>query len=216
MPIRHRDLVYAPFVVLLVATLVGGWLNTIDLRGRVLDDYTSDPVKGAALKLGARGVTTADDGSFDFPDLPRQGGKLTVDAPGYLRTTPPTTQDEIRLQPLSLTVVVKEAGVTPDKCIPSASIRNEKGDTVLATANASGNTVVSPYPDKGSKILVCADGYDPQTFPVRGVTLIVELKPGPGGCPPLPSPSPKPSPSPGASPSGSPSPAPSPSPSSTP
>ena len=210
--LRHRYLVFAPFAVFFVATVIGGWLNTVDLKGRVVDDFTGDGVGKATLRHGVRTVASASDGSFDFPDLPRTS-RLQIDAPGYTRQSAATTQDEIRLLPIALTVLVKEAGATPDKVIAKADIR--QGTTVLATTNDGGNTVVSPYPEKGSSILVCAANYESKTVPVRGVTLIVELTPGGTGCPPLPSPSPTASPSgaPAPSPTG---PAPSPSPTATP
>lgn len=209
---RHRDLVYLPFAVFLVATVIGGWLNTVDARGRVLDDFTNDGVGGARLTHGVRTVAAASDGSFDFPDLPRTS-RITVDAPGYTRTGAATTQEEIRLTPISLTVVVKEAGVTPDKLIAKADIR--QGTTVLGTTNDSGNTVISPHPGKDASVLVCAADHESKTVQVHGVTLIVELAAGGSGCPPLPSPSPTASPVPTASPTG-PAPSASPSPTASP
>ena len=139
--------------------------------------------------------------------------QLRVDAPGYLRTTSATTKEEVRLSPLALTVAVKEAGVTPDKPIAKAQVR--QGDTVLATTGESGVEIVSPYPPKGSSVLVCAEGHESKTVPVRGVRLVVELATGGTGCPALPSPSPsaRPSGSPALSPSPSAVPSPSPSPS---
>ena len=142
---------------------------------------------------------------------------MQVDAPGYFRTGAPTTLEEIRLNPISLTVVVKEAAVTPEKFIVKAEIR--QNDKVLGTTNDSGNTVVSPHPGKDAQLLICAANYEPKTVAVHGVTLTVELVIGGSGCPPLPSPSPSASPSasPGASPSApAPSPSPSPSPTSSP
>jgi hypothetical protein len=210
-PVRHRSLVYLPFAVLFVGTVIGGWVNTVDLRGRVVDDFTNDGVGSASLKHGIRSVVTSSDGSFEFPDLPKTS-RLQVDKPGYFRTGVPTTQEEIRLNPISLTVVVKEAGVTPEHFLAKAEIR--QNDKVLGTTNDSGNTVVSPHPGKDAQLLVCAANFEPKTVPVHGVTLTVELVVGGSGCPPLPSPSPSASPSasPGASPS---APAPSPSPSPT-
>jgi hypothetical protein len=200
--------------VLFLGTVIGGWINTNDLRGKVVDDFTNDGVANASLKHGLRSVVTASDGSFEFPDLPKTS-RLQVDAPGYFRTSPPTTQDEIRLNPISLTVVVKEAAIVPEVFIAKAEIR--QGDKVLGTTNDSGNTVVSPHPGKDAQLLICAPNFTPKTVPVHGVTLTVELVVGGSGCPPLPSPSPSASPSasPGASPS-APAPSPSPSPSGSP
>jgi hypothetical protein len=201
--------------VLFVGTVIGGWINTVDLRGRVVDDFTNDGVASASLKHGLRSVVTASDGSFEFPDLPKTS-RLQIDAPGYFRTGAPTTQEEIRLNPISLTVVVKEAAVTPEKLIAKAEIR--QNDKVLGTTNDSGNTVVSPHPGKDAQLFICAANYEPKTVTVHGVTLTVELVVGGSGCPPLPSPSPSASPStlPGASPSAAPSPSPSPSPTGSP
>lgn len=214
---RHRHLVYLPFLVLLVATVIGGWMNTIDLQGRVLDDFTSDPIGNASVQMGSRSVNTATDGSFDFPNLPKTAN-LQIDASGYTRTHAPATQTEIRLVPIALTVYVNEAGVTPAKGIAKASVR--QGDKELGTTNDSGQTVISPYPGKGdAQLLICADGHDPKTVTARGVILTVELSTGTNTCPPLPTPSPSvsPSASPAASPTASPTtPAPSPSPSATP
>lgn len=210
---RHRDLVYLPFLVLLVATVIGGWINTEDLRGRVVDDFTGDPIGNASVQLANRSVNTASDGSFEFPNLPKTSS-LQIDASGYTRTHTPTTETEIRLVPIALTVYVNEAGVSPAKGIAKASIR--QGDKELGTTNDSGQTVISPYPGKGdAQLLICADGHEPKTVTARGVILTVELSTGTNTCPPLPTPSPSVSPS--VSPTASPTaPAPSPSPSPSP
>ena len=211
--LSHRSLVYLPFALLFVGTVIGGWLNTIDLQGRVLDDFTSDGVGNATLTHGARTAVTASDGSFAFTNLPRTS-RLAVDAPGYTHTFAPTTQDEIRLTPIALTVVVKEAGATPDKFLAKADIR--QGTAVLGTTSDGGSTVISPHPGKDAQVLVCAAGHESKTVTVHGVTLIVELAVGGTGCPPLPSPSPSASPLPTASPSGPPPASPTPSPSASP
>ena len=196
----------------MLATLIGGWLNGVDMSGRVLDDFTNDPVGAAgAAKIthGQRSVTAdPSSGTFTFPSLPRES-KVGVDAPGYLRTSVPVTQEEIRMSPLSLTVQVNEAGSNPPKPIAKAEIR--QGTTLLNTTNDSGNVVVSPYPGKDAKLLICATGYDQKEVTAHGVVATVELTPGTNACPPLPTPSPSPSPSPrdttpSASPSASPSP----------
>lgn len=200
-----------PIVALFLATAIGGWVNTVDLRGRVVDDFTDKGIINAALTHGNRVVGTDVDGNFEFPNLPRQS-KMRVDANAYLRTSVPTTQDEIRMTPTSWTALIVEAGA-PDKHIQKADIR--QGDTVLATSGEAVNTIVSPHPGKNAKVLVCAAGYQSKEVTVSGVLQTVELTSGGSGCPPLPSPSPTASPVPTASPSGPPpsaSPTPSPSP----
>src|SRR5206468_12428089 len=107
---------------------------------------------------------------------------------------------EIRLAPLSFTIQVNEAG-NPDKHLAKADIR--QGTTSLGTTNDGGNQVLSPYPGKDAKLLICATGYDQKEVTIHGVVGTFELTPGTNACPPLPTPTPPPSPSP--SPSGSPS-----------
>lgn len=209
---RHRYLVYLPFALFFIATVLGGWINTVELRGRVVDDLTSDGIKAAKLTHGQRSVTTDETGAFDFANLPRSS-RLSVNAPGYFVQGVPTTQEEIRLAPNSLTVSVREAGATPDKPLAKADIR--QGDKVLGTTLDSGNAIISPHPGKDQTILVCAEGHESKTVPVRGVLMTVELAVGGSGCPPLPSPSPSASPSGSAAPSTSPSASSTPSPSPT-
>lgn len=198
-----------PIVALFLATVLGGWLNTVDLRGRVIDDFSGQGIINASLTHGSRVVGTDVNGSFEFPNLPRQS-KMRVDANAYLRTGVPTTQEEIRMTPTSWTVLIKERG-NPDKSIRKADVR--QGTTVLITSSEAVNTIVSPHPGRSAKVLVCAEGYQSLEVEVKGVLQTVELAPGGTGCPPLPSPSPTASPSPTGSPAASPSPSPSPGPS---
>jgi hypothetical protein len=215
---RHRVVSLVPIVLFALATLVGGWLNGVEMRGHVVDDFTNDPVGTAGpakITLGSRSVTAdPSTGVFTFPGIPRES-KVSVDAPGYLRTGVPPTQDEIRMSPLSFTIQVNEAG-NPDKHIAKAEIR--QGTTVLDTTNDSGNKVLSPYPGKDAKLLICASGYDQKEVTIHGVVGTFELTPGTNACPPLPTPTPSPSPSasPSASPGASPSPSPTPSPTASP
>ena len=203
-----------PILVLFIATVIGGWVNTIDLHGRVIDDFTDSGIINASVTHGSRVIGTDVNGSFDFLNLPRQS-RMRVDANAYLRTSVPTTQDEIRMTPTSWTVQVVEAGTT-DKFVKNAGVR--QGDTELANTHDAVNAVVSPHPGKNAKVMICADGYQAKEVTVVGVLQTVELTPGSPGCPPLPTPSPSPSPrpsasgSPAASPGASPSPTPSPTP----
>src|SRR6267143_7038614 len=127
---RHRVVSLLPILLIGLATLVGGWLNGVDMHGRVLDDFTNEPVGTAGparITHGSRSVTAdPSTGAFVFPGLPRES-KVAVDAPGYLRTGVPPSQEEIRLAPLSFTIQVNEAG-NPDKRIAKAEIR--QGTTV--------------------------------------------------------------------------------------
>jgi hypothetical protein len=198
-----------PILALFLATVIGGWVNTVDLRGRVVDDFTDEGLINASLTHGSRAVGTDVNGNFEFPNLPRQS-KMLVDRNGYLRTSVPTTQEQIRMSPLSWTVLIVDAG-DPTKHIVGADVR--QGTTVLGTTTEVVNLIIQPHPGKNAKVTVCAAGYQTQEVDVKGVLQTVSLAPGGAGCPPLPSPSPSPSPSasPGASPSASPSPSPTPS-----
>ena len=200
-----------PILALFLATVIGGWVNTVDLRGRVIDDFSDQGIINASVTHGSRVVGTDVNGNFVFPNLPKQS-RMRVDANAFLRTSVPTTQEEIRMTPTSWTALIVDAGA-PDKHIVGADIR--QGTTVLATSNEGVNTIVSPHPGKNAKVTVCAEGYQTQEVTVTGVLQTVQLASGGTGCPPLPSPSPTASPSasasPGASPSATPSPSPSPS-----
>ena len=192
---RYRVASLVPILVFALATLVGGWLNGVEMHGRVLDDTTGDPVGTAGpatISHGARTMTAdPSTGVFVFPNLPRES-KVGVDANGYLRTGVPTTQDEIRLTPLSFTIYVNAAG-DPTKHIAKADIR--QGTTDLGLTNDGGNLVISPYPGKDAKLLICAQGYDQKEVAVHGVLAVFEVTPGTNACPPLPTPTPSPSPS---------------------
>jgi hypothetical protein len=189
-----------PVLLIVLVTIVGGWLNGVDMRGTVLDDFSSEPIGTAGpakITHGERSVTAdPSSGIFTFPSLPRES-KVSVDAPGYLRTSVPVTQEEIRMSPLSFTIQVNEAGSSPSKPIAKVDVR--QATTSLGTTNDGGNTVISPYPGKDAKLLLCADGYDQKEVTIHGVVGTFELTPGTNACAPLPTPTPSPSPSPGPS-----------------
>src|ERR1700716_2631488 len=105
----HRNASVLPILVLFVATVLGGWVNTIDLHGRVVDDFTDQGLINATVTHGSRSVGTDLNGDFIFPFLPRQS-KLLVDRNGYLRTSVPTTQEQIRMTPTSWTVLIVKPG----------------------------------------------------------------------------------------------------------
>jgi hypothetical protein len=208
---RHRLLPLAPILLFLLATVIGGWLNGVDMRGHVVDDLTSEsigPAGTARITLGARSVTAdPSTGTFTFPGIPRES-RVKVEAPGYFQAGAAPTEEEIRMQPNSFTIQVNDAG-DPNKHLASVDIR--QGTTDLGTTNDGGNKVISPYPGKDAKLLLCATGYDQKEITIHGVLGTFELTPGTNACPPLPTPTPSPSPSPSdTTPSASPTPTPSP------
>ena len=209
----HRIASLVPILLLVLATVIGGWLNGVEMRGHVVDDLTSESVgvAGAAkITHGARTVTAdPSTGTFVFPDIPRES-RVKVEAPGYFQAGAAPTEQEIRLQPNSFTIQVNDAS-DPNKHLANVDIR--QGTTDLGVTNDGGNKVISPYPGKDAKLLICAAGYDQKEVTIHGVTGTFEITPGTNACPPLPTPTPSPSPSaapsdttPSASPGASPSP----------
>lgn len=208
---RHRYALALPFVAFVLVALLGGILNGVTARGRLVDALTEEGVKDGKLSLGLRSTWAAEDGSYVFENVPRTTS-IRVDAGGYLRTSAPAHGGEVRLSPLSVTVQVDEEGVTPVVGVGSAQVRQET--RILGTANPTGGTVISPHPGKDAKVLICAKGFRSREFTIRGVTLQATLaRDASGDCPPLPTPTPDPNaPSPSPSPAASPTAAPSPSP----
>jgi len=210
--VRHRYLVVLPLAVMLVATMVGGWLNTVDAQGRVVDDSTGLPVAGVSITYGAnKGAVSAEDGSYLIPNLPR-GARLRTRMNGYRPENPPAEATEIHLVPGALTLQVNEEGTT-DQRVPQFEVR--RGDKVLAkcTSDPCGQVVIDLSDIVGQTALLCAPNHESKNIELKGVTLVTTLKHLEGaGCPALPSPSPSPAPSPGASPSAAPSASPTPSP----
>lgn len=212
MILRHRYAVLLPLVLVVVATVVGGILNSVDARVRIIDDLTDKGVKGAKITHGLKVTTTDDNGEFVLPSVPRTS-KYQIDASGYFRTSAPMTAEEVRLKANSVTIYVYDETKTPDDRIknPQARQGETKDGTILATGTDSGQMTVTPHPGKDAKLFICAEGFEPKVITVEGVLMQIGLKPGGAGCPPQASPSP----SPGATPSPSgpaPSPGPTPSP----
>lgn len=214
-------------MVILVLTLVGGLANSMDARGRVVDDITDKPLPGTRLVHGPREVTTDQQGEYVFPNVPRTS-KLQVHPPnGYQLTTVLTTVEEIRLNPLTLTIYAFDEAKTVDTGpVPNPQARPLANDKILGTGDASGQIILAPHPatEEGgsmSRILVCGEGFEPKEVGVEGVLLQVGLKAGGTGCPPLPTPTPDPNATPSPSPTASPAeatpvPTPTPSPTGTP
>ena len=219
--IRHRHAIALPFLVLALVALVGGPLNSIDAHGRIVDDLTDEGVKDAGVQHGVRSTTTNANGEYTITAVPRTG-ILQIDALGYLRQKVSTTAEEVRVKPLSLTIYAYDGSKTPNDRLKNPQARDPQTPTkILATGNESGQMIITPHPGKDAQIMVCAEGFQPQTIKAHGVLMQVGLQPGGEGCPPIPTPSPAPvpsgaSPAPsGASPAPSPS-APAPSPTATP
>ncbi len=206
--LRHRHALALPFVLLALATVVGGLANGVDARARVVDDLTDDPVKDAVVHMGERVAVTDAKGEFTLPAVPRTAN-LVVDAQGYARQKVPTTIDEVRESPLSLTLYAYDGTKTETDRIKSPQARDQQNSKVLAQGNDGGQIVLVPHPGRDAKILLCADGFDAKLITAHGVLQQIPLQPGSNGCAPLPTAAPAPpaSGSPGASPAASPSPA---------
>ncbi|MGH2499856.1 MAG: hypothetical protein ACRDF0_07190, partial [Candidatus Limnocylindria bacterium] len=172
--LRHRYALAIPFVLLAAVTVVGGLLNSVDARGRVVDDFTDTGVADATITHGSRRTLTDRQGEFFLEDLPRTS-IFRIDASGYRRTSAPTTANEIRLAPLSFTLQVNEEGAEGTR-VPNPEVR--QGDRLLASGSASGSVVVSPHPGKDVTLLVCAEGYAPREVRATGVLQTVTLAKG--------------------------------------
>ena len=137
---RHYHYLAAPFLVAFLVVLLGGQLNTVDARGRVIDDSTGAPVGGVALSYGkTRGAVSGTDGSYLIANLPRDA-RVTTRMPGYQPANVAAAVAEIRLKPGTLTVQVNEEG-TDEKRVPNPEAR--QGDRVLAKGTESGNMVIT-------------------------------------------------------------------------
>ena len=209
---RHRYALALPFLLFGVIALLGGIVNGVTASGRIVDDYTDDPVKEAELSVGRRKTWSAEDGSYRFENVPRTTS-IRIDAKGYFRTSAPPDVTDIRLAPNSVTAQVYVEGSEPKVGVPAAQFRQEL--RVLATANSTGGASIVPHPGRDAKMTVCATGYQTREVTVRGVTLVVLLAKDPAGdCPPLPTPTPNPNatptppPPPARTPGASPSPSP--------
>ncbi len=208
--LRHRHLVYLPFAVLLVGTIALGQLNSVDARGVAVDMSTGEPVKDVPIVFGSRQTVTDAEGRYELLSLPR-GARVTARPRfSYSQQSVPAEATRIELPPITLNLQVNEKGTEPPKGVGKPEVR--QNDKVLGTGTDTGSVVVVPYPEIGSKLLVCAAGYRSLEIEARGTIRTIELEFGGAGCPALPSPSP----SPGASPSGSPAPSPTASPTATP
>ncbi len=191
------------WLVLLIATLVGGWtFNTVHAHGRLLAEGSGEPITVATLTYGQRQYSVSDTGQFDIADLPR-GAKITVLAPGWTRKEFSADETEVRL---TVGVVNFNVSNATNKALIAKPEARDGADhnKTLGTGTDTGSIAVPlPPPD----IFICATDYEAQTIHVVRPIHDVALQPKTGEtCPVPPPPSPSPSPSGSAAPSGSPAP----------
>lgn len=213
--LRHRHLVYLPVVALFFGTLISGLFNAVDARGTVIDMSTKEPVKDVPIVYGSKRTITDASGHYELLNLPR-GARITASPRfSYSQQSVPAEATTIELPPITLNIQVNQKDTNPALGVKAPQVR--QGDNkVLGRGTETGSVVVVPYPEIGSKLLVCAAGYTPKEIEARGILQTVELVFGGTGCPPLPSPSSSASPSGSAAPPGSPAASPSASPSASP
>lgn len=207
-------------VALLFVAVVGGWINTVQANGRVVDDWRGRPIAGAEIQFGKRTVSSDDQGNFNLGLVPRDAKLSAVKrASGYGTTQFTADQHEVRLTPAVLSLQVNDA--QSGKGVPSPQAR--QGTTVLQTGTDTGSLAIAPHPGKDVTFSVCAKDYQTIEVSSEDVEMVVAMNPQKGAdCPPLPNAAPPPSPSsspsesPAPSASGSPSPSPTASPSKSP
>ena len=202
----HRRALALPFLILLLGTVVGGQLNRVDARGRIIDETNDQPVPDVTVSFGARAVVTDRDGRYEIDNLPR-GARLDTQQRYYGRHPVAAEATELRIAPLTITFEVHDK--TSDKGIDTPEARQPE-DTQIGKGTSSGEMVVGPYPDRSRPVLICAKDYASESVTPAGYLMTVTLSAQAGAsCPPLKSPPPAPAPSPSGSPGASPSSAPS-------
>src|SRR5713226_9390261 len=138
---RHRYALVVPFVLLALATLVGGAANTVDARGRVVDDTSAEPIAGVGVTYGHRVAVSDADGAYLIADVPR-GARLAAQKPGYSRAVSVAAEvGEIRLSPLSIAFTVKDE--TTRQGIPQPEARQR--EKLLSKGGETGEVNVAPY-----------------------------------------------------------------------
>ena len=182
MPLIRRYGPFLPFALVVVIAVAGGQINSVDARGRVVDDTDDLPVGGLDIHYGSRVVVSTADGSYVMTALPR-GARLTAQKPGYARSTTTAESDSLRLIPLTITFEVKDESTGKGIDMPEA---RQPASVRVGTGSASGEMVVGPYPARDKPVIICAKGYESKEVFARGVLMDVLLQPGGEGCPPLP------------------------------
>lgn len=176
--------------VILVVTLFGGQFTAVEARGRVVNDWTGEPLQ-ADLHFGKRVVTADENGYFDLGPVP-PGSRLSAIKTAFGRVDFTAGDGEVRMAPATLTLEVKDAAT--GRGVPNPEVR--LGDKVIGRGTESGSVAVV-HPGKDQRLLVCAPNYQSLSR-VYNVTFVeMTLQPDGPGCPPLPSPSPSPRTSPG-------------------
>lgn len=137
-----------------MVTFVGGLFNSVDARGRVVDDTDNTPVPGIAVFYGSRVAIAGPDGSYEMTALPRDA-RLTAQKAGYSRSSTSAQSSELRLVPLTITFEVTDE--LTGKGIDSPEAR-QPDDVRIGLGSASGEMVVGPYPNREKPVLICAKG----------------------------------------------------------
>lgn len=194
---------FAPLVLVALIAVTGGRINSVDARGRVLDDTDGSPIVGISVSVGARSTVTDADGAYFLPNLPRNA-RLTAQKAGYSRVTAPPDATVIRLVPLTITFEVKDEATGKGIDTPEA---RQPADVRVGQGSASGEMVVGPYPARDRPVIICAKDHESKEVFAKGVLMDVLLRAGGTGCPPLPA-SPPPAQVPSPSPSVPPKPSP--------
>jgi hypothetical protein len=177
--------------VLGVVTLLGGQFNTTIAQGRVVDDWSGQPIKNAHLLVANQQRADSDaEGRWYLGPVPN-GARLSMIAAGYGRVDFTVPLEEIRMVPATLTIDVFDAQT-------NAKIRHPEvrsAGKLLQTGTETGSVAVV-HPGRGSVFQVCAHVYHIFEGVIDKPFAEIKLEPDGPGCPPLPSPTPSPTPAP--------------------
>lgn len=165
-------------VAFAAVTLVGGIANTVEGEGRLVHDWTDEPVVGWVTH-GDRRVDTDEQGRFSLGVVPRDT-LLRAFALGYGRVDYRAPREVVRMTPAVLTLFVKD--MFTQENVANPEVYRVDG-TFIQRGTISGN-ISFVHPGRAVEIDICAAGYETARMSFLYPSGDVLLRPDPaGGCP---------------------------------
>ncbi|HEX6288838.1 MAG TPA: putative glycoside hydrolase [Herpetosiphonaceae bacterium] len=145
-----------PLLMIALLVLVACGTNKVTINGRVIDAYTNQPVKDAALTFGKNGpVKTDAEGRYTTTAWSAKES-VSIEAPGYettsinlaekpelAKTEPTTATLDVTIRPNTLRGVVKDAYTDQ----PVANALVQATETISATTDANGAYTLQSLPE---------------------------------------------------------------------